>query len=189
MKILNEIINNGIPILKFMYVTIKHKYFVFKVGRGLKVPIKLLLVHDLSKFRWRELPHYARNFYGDKGDKFGFEIAWLRHTGDNKHHWEHWIKNEVSKLGNKGKQRIIKTPLEMPEEYVREMVSDWIAATRAYSGYYPKDLKDWKWFQESFHKVELHKLTKRIVIKVIAEYFKYESVLQIFKQIESVKNG
>lgn len=45
--------------------------------------------------------------------------AWLLHQHRNPHHWQHWIIRQ-----DRGKVKV----LPMPDEFVREMVADWIGA-------------------------------------------------------------
>lgn len=42
-------------------------------------------------------------------------------------------------------------PLPMPEKYVREMVADWMGASKAYDGKWPKE--KWLWWEKNREKV------------------------------------
>ncbi|MDD5486624.1 MAG: DUF5662 family protein [Dehalococcoidales bacterium] len=127
--------------MKYFWLTLKHKWFVFCAGRKLKVPFYLLIMHDWTKFMPCELPHYQRQFYGEADDPIGFSKAWNHHQKCNKHHWEWWIPiTGHTKGGFKDLE-----PLPMPEKYIREMVADWFGACRAYEGHYP-DLGNWPWW-------------------------------------------
>lgn len=84
-------VKNFIPTCKYAWLTIKHKYYVFRAGIKTKAPIWNLLVHDWSKFTPSELPHYGRQFFGDKSEPEKFDQAWLHHQNVNKHHPEYWI--------------------------------------------------------------------------------------------------
>jgi len=106
-------LKNVIPTVKYVWLTIKHKYFVLRSGLRIGVPIYLLIAHDLSKFSIKEVSHYGRQFYGDMSDSQGFMRAWLHHQNTNPHHWEYWVPRT-------GHNRCIPTytanlPLEMPE--------------------------------------------------------------------------
>lgn len=74
--------------------------------------------HDLSKYTTEEYDPYDNYFYGSKTEKVKreFDYAWLNHIHQNPHHWQYWVLiNDED--GTKA--------LEMPENYVIEMVSDW----------------------------------------------------------------
>jgi hypothetical protein len=161
--------NNIIPTLKYLWLTTKHKYFVFLAGLKLKVPIWQLVIHDWVKYLPCEAPHYGRQFFGDKSDPLGFTLAWLHHQRQ-KHHWEAWIPVTGH---NRGGHKDLE-PLPMPEKYIREMVADWLGASRAYEGKYPENLADWKWFWDNFEtkiKPRLHKDTADLTKRIILSYF------------------
>jgi len=161
--------NNIIPTLKYLWLTTKHKYFVFRVGLKLGVPLWQLIVHDWVKYLPCEAPHYGRQFFGDKSDPLGFTMAWLHHQRQ-KHHWEAWIPITGH---NRGGYKDLE-PLPMPEKYVREMCADWLGASRAYEGKYPENLGEWKWFWDNFEtkvKPRLHKDTAERVKSIILSYF------------------
>lgn len=121
--------------LKYLSYVLRHKWFVFLaccqmgiVWRG--------IVHDLSKFRPSEFIPYARHFYGDiKKRRYetgsydptvydnDFALAWLHHQRRNPHHWQYWVEFKGMRDGLK--------VYEMPEQYRKEMMADWIGAGRA----------------------------------------------------------
>lgn len=92
---------------------------MFKYGYAIGVPIKTLLVHDLSKFLPIEWFPYVDNFFGPKKHPEAFKEAWRHHYEHNTHHWEYW--------GNT-------YPVDMPDECIVEMVADWAAAGRGITG-------------------------------------------------------
>ena len=109
-----------------------HRFLVckgcFKVGlywRG--------LTHDLSKYSLTEFLVGCRYYQGTRSpnnaerEATGYSSAWLHHKGRNKHHYEYWIDYSM-----KPGEGII--GLEMPVEYVVEMVMDRIAASKTYGG-------------------------------------------------------
>lgn len=136
----------------------KHKKYVYEEGRKLGVGRWQLLKHDLSKLSPSEWSPYVRKFYGhlltekhfkqilchlDKNKdtnrlherhysrvrKYSherinqdFKRAWLHHQNVNPHHWQYWVL-----LNDFG---CPETCLEMPEEYMLEMIADWKAAGR-----------------------------------------------------------
>ena len=108
----------------------KHKWIVFKLACRAGIPWRGF-VHDLSKFRPSEFrlgQFYAGNQspINIEKQKYGYSISWIEHTNRNKHHWEYWVDRTNGKIA------------PIPEKYVKEMVCDTIAASRAYTG------KDWK---------------------------------------------
>jgi len=162
-------LKNIIPTIKYLNLTLKHKYYVFNAGLRLKVPIWQLIIHDWVKFLPCEAPYYGRQFFGDKSDPLGFTYAWLHHQRQ-KHHWEAWIPITGH---NRGGYKDLE-PLPMPEKYVREMIADWLGASKAYSGKYPKSKEEWNWFNENYDKnikPRLHEDADYLVKKIIYEYF------------------
>ena len=81
---------------------------------------QFLKKHDASKFNPQEYDPYDDYFYGkgknDPDTKEAFDYAWLEHIHHNPHHWQYWV------LINDDDGT---TPLEMPQEYVYEMIADW----------------------------------------------------------------
>ena len=154
--------------MKYLWLTLKHKWFVFLAGIKIKVPIWKLILHDWTKFLPSELPHYQCQFFGKADDPNGFINAWLHHQNSNKHHWEYWIPRT-------GHNRCTppypdNEPILMPENVIREMIADWMGASRAYEGKWPtKD--NWKWMDNNLPKILLHIHSKTaILIKQILIY-------------------
>lgn len=157
------------PTLKYIWLTVKHKAFVFRAGLWTGAPIWRLVVHDWSKFTPAEAPHYGRQFFGDQGDPLGFSYAWLHHQRVNPHHWEYWIPITGHNRGGYGDME----PLPMPEWAVREMVADWFGASRAYEGDWPKSVDDWGWMQANLGRIkeQMHPDTSALVDRVLSETF------------------
>jgi len=150
--------------MKYILLTIKHKYFVFKAGIKLKVPIWQLIIHDWSKFLlWKS---YNNVFFGDKSMDYEFSHAWLYHQNHEKHHWEYWIPRSSHNRVDSTMTKI--EPIEMPEKYVREMIADWLGAGRAYEGKYP-DPKNWTWYETNKERIfkQLHPSTQKKVSEII----------------------
>jgi len=152
-----------IPALKYFLLTIKHKYFVFVAGRKLGVGVWQLLIHDLSKFSRAELPAYGRQFFGDGKDSYGFAVAWLHHQNLNPHHWEYWMpRTGHVKLDSNMKSP---PPLRMPLRYAREMVADWMGASKGYTGSWDME----KWLDKNWPRISenLHPETQKFVAGLI----------------------
>ena len=163
--------SNVVPTLKYLWTTTRHKWFVFVGGVRTKASIWRLLCHDLSKYGPSEAPHYGRQFYGDKSDPGGFARAWLHHQNHNPHHWEYWIQRTGHDKLDKSSETM---SLPMPEWAVREMLADWLGASRAYNGEWPERLSSWKWFSDNYEKKivpRLHPDTKSLVDDILAEVF------------------
>lgn len=154
-----------VPTLRYIILTCKHKWFVFIAGLRIRVPLWLLITHDLSKFGWHEAPHYGRQFFGASDDPLGFSFAWNNHQKRNKHHWEYWVMVSSHNRGGFPDG----SALPMPDRYAREMVADWIGASRAYEGKWPASLSSWPWFSKNFDGLNLHVDTRFHILKILSE--------------------
>lgn len=86
----------------------------------------LVVTHDRSKLSSDEFDDYRKKFFPTSIDKKydyditvkqDFDIAWLHHMNFNKHHPEYWVIRDSDGI----------RPLDMPREYIVEMILDWIA--------------------------------------------------------------
>lgn len=90
--------------------------------------IKQGLTHDLSKFSraefWAGVKYYQGNRSPQARERevLGYSAAWLHHKGKNKHHFEYWTDYKDGK----------KVYVEMPANYLAEMICDRIAASETY---------------------------------------------------------
>lgn len=156
--------------IQYLGYVLRHKRYVFRAARRLGIPWRGL-VHDLSKLRPSELLPYARYFYEPDGsprtrrDKTGyykaaetgdqaFDLAWMHHQHRNPHHWQYW----VLPLDDGGVKA-----LQMPEEYVREMVADWTGAGLAQG--HGDDVVPW--YLEHRHQMTMHPETRWAVEDLI----------------------
>ena len=148
-------------IRKYSWYLFKHRTFVtlecFREGliwRGLK--------HDLSKFRPDEFFAYAFHFYSDnkpKRDNTGyykpyginskFDIAWLKHTRRNDHHWQ-W----AALCKDTYNENVF---FEMPEAAWKEMICDWFSASRAQKN----TCTVFEWYEVNRCKIQLHPETRK----------------------------
>lgn len=131
--------------MKFLFLTCRHKWWVFYYGLKVGCPIWRLITHDLSKLSWKEYPHYQRQFYGDKGDQLGFQLAWLHHQHVNDHHYEHWIPITRHDRGTPRGENL--EPLPMSDDAILESISDWFGASRGYDRK-PIDINNWPWLDK-----------------------------------------
>lgn len=132
----------------------KHKWVVMKLCFKCGL-LKRGLLHDLSKYGITEFCSSAKYFQGDKSPidaekmKKGYSLAWQHHKGHNPHHWEYWIDNVGTRRND---------AIEIPYEYVVEMVCDWVGAGIVYSKQKPDYSKPYK---EPFDYYKTH-LSERI---------------------------
>lgn len=142
----NEKMNKHIRYLAYVLI---HKWFVLKECWKLHIPWRGI-VHDLSKFSRSEWSPYVNYFYGEERTdvvKEEFNKAWLHHQRINPHHWQLWVLFEDS-------GKIV--PLEMPENYMKEMLADWRGAGIAIKGF--DDTKNW--YLANKDKMILHEYTR-----------------------------
>ena len=106
----------------YLKYVVRHKKYVFQVGRLLGVNGWQLLIHDWHKFLPSEWCPYVAHFYGINKDLKptdpDYDRAWLHHCHRAPHHWQHWVINDHDGV----------RAIEMPEKYALEMVADWVAA-------------------------------------------------------------
>ena len=134
--------------MDYFWLTLKHKYFVFLAGLKTGAPLWRLVIHDYTKFLPSEYFAYQRQFFGKNKNEKEFAQAWLHHQNHNPHHYEYW----VMRTGHTRSGIEADLILDMPEWAVREMVADWMGASRAYNGDWP-DLDNWVWLKENWEKI------------------------------------
>lgn len=128
--------------------------------------------HDLSKYTEDEYDAYDKYFYGNgrkpEEVKNNFNYAWLHHIHNNPHHWQHWvlINDEDGTIA-----------LEMPQEYIYEMLSDWWAFS-----FKKGDLKEiFKWYDSHKANMMLHKNTKKLIEELL------EKIKKILDKEQEIK--
>lgn len=111
--------------------------------------------HDSSKYWMEEYYAYDAYFFGEKRTKLveeKFNLAWLHHIRNNPHHWQHWvIINDDPEEGE--------TILEMPYNYIVEMVCDWWAFS--WNKGNPHEIFDW--YDKHKDHIKLHPTTRDTV--------------------------
>lgn len=117
--------------------------------------------HDLSKSDAEEYDAYDKYFYGGNRSYAvvqSFNFAWLRHIHHNPHHWQHWVL-----IHDDPKEDM--TILEMPYNYILEMVCDWWAFS-----WVKGNLEEiFKWYDEHKDYMKLHHRTKETVESILAK--------------------
>ena len=148
-----------------------HKKYVMEAGVLVGgITEERLFDHDASKFTIREYPYYARQFHGDRKDPAGFARAWLHHIHYNDHHWNHWLF--ATGYSPYGSGIDLNGALPMPEVCVREMVADWMGASRTYTDSW--DMSEWL-NDHLPNKIILHQESRQIVGQVLRDIGYVES--------------
>ena len=143
--------------LKYLWIVIKHKYFVGMACGLTGVTWRRALVHDWSKFTRAEWSPYVRKFVRGAGrvSAAEWDVALWHHYSHNSHHWQYHVRR--AGVGEKAEV--------MPWMDIREMVADWIGASRGYTGSW--DLSDW--LLEQWPRMNLHPKTRLRVRMVLME--------------------
>ena len=147
----------------------RHIEFVQLAGAKLLVPDAQLDAHDHSKFGKDQFYGYAMQFFGG-GAPHEFAMAWLSHQNTEKHHWEYWILRSDHVAAKSGAENGI---LPMPHVYAREMVADWMSASKTYTGSWDMT----KWLLDNIPKIKIHSSTRTLLRSILAE-IGYDHVLK-----------
>lgn len=116
--------------------------------------------HDQSKFKLDEFNAYRDFFYTKKTKEvqLNFNYAWNYHKNRNPHHWQYWMS-----YNNTHKNYDV---LEMPIQYVLEMLCDWGGMSLKF-----KDTPS-KFYNTNKDEIILHKNTKTNIIKLLPYFDK-----------------
>lgn len=134
-----------------------HLECIKKAGEQLELPWYLIKSHDKSKWTVWEFEPYARWHKGPKDNPIGYAKAWLHHIHHNMHHWQHWIFPDNYTLGTEN------GVVRMPKTYALEMVADWMAASKAYTGSW--DMSEW--LKTNVPKITVHSETSDYLMEVL----------------------
>lgn len=145
---------------KYLQYVLRHKWFVFLECCKLGIPFRGI-IHDLSKFLPSEFFPYMNHFYGDKNKEsdLQFDKQWLKHIHRNKHHWQYWI---LTSNYNDNEY----TEMEMPIKYAKEMIADWVGASRQ-QGYGSNIVQ---WYEKNKDKIKLHPYTRVVIEDYVDKY-------------------
>ena len=128
-----------------------------------KVDYNIKFGHDASKENPDEYQAYDAYFYGKNRSSQvveDFNYAWLTHIHKNPHHWQHWIKC-----------------LEMPYEYIIEMICDWWSFS-----WNKGDLfKIFKWYEERKNHIMLNKTTRNKLEAILQAMHDKLLIIQVSK--------
>lgn len=140
---------------------VKHKKFVFQAGRKVGVPLHRLILHDWTKFLPVEFFPYANFDFSGETDVqkiFDFNKAWLHHQNRNDHHWQYWIivyDDEEDKI----------VCMDMPEVCIKEMVADWMGASKVSTGSWDMT----KWLYKNLSKIIVSDTTKERLYNILRQ--------------------
>lgn len=156
--------------VSYLKMVLRHKWYVIRFGWG-TVPLWRLIVHDASKFSRAEWEPYRDRFASGlagkedkRQDTVAFKDAWRHHWQSNPHHHEFWYhRKDWSPDAHRGDRTALPVDgglvLEMPKKYVHEMVADWKAASKAYSG--KNDCTEW--YEATKERQIMHPSTRWLV--------------------------
>lgn len=117
--------------------------------------------HDASKSKPDEYEAYDAYFYGGNRSYAvvqAFQRAWLLHIHRNPHHWQHWVLIN----DDPGEGEVL---LEMPYNYIIEMICDWWAFSWAEG-----DLSEiFSWYDEHKDYIKLNPKTRETVEDILWE--------------------
>lgn len=117
----------------------------------------LIINHDASKRDEEEWNAYRDYFYDKENNprsSEAFNYAWKHHQNHNPHHWNYWV------LVNDCDEPQVQ-PLDMPLEYIVEMLADWSSAGK----YYGNTAN--YWYNKQKDKMLLSPKTREIIEKYL----------------------
>lgn len=115
--------------------------------------------HDASKTEPDEYGPYDAYFYGGNRSSQvvdDFNMAWLKHIHRNPHHWQYF----VLQCDEPDEGEIV---LDMPMNYLLEMVCDWWAFSWAKENLY----EVFDWYDEHRNHIKLSKNTRKTVEDIL----------------------
>lgn len=115
--------------------------------------------HDASKSEPDEYEAYDRYFYGGNRSYQvvqDFNYAWLMHQKRNPHHWQYWVL-----INDDPGEGFI--ALDMPLNYIIEMICDWWAFSWAEDNLY----EIFKWYDEHKDYMKLSDKTRKTVENIL----------------------
>lgn len=119
----------------------------------------LVRMHDMSKTKRDEYCAYDDYFYGGNRSTSvvrNFHKAWLKHIHRNPHHWQHWVLIHDDEPME---------ALEMPPEYVYEMIADWWSFS-----FKSGNLREiFSWYEKHGPGMILHPKTKNQVESILGQ--------------------
>lgn len=117
--------------------------------------------HDKSKDEEDEYNAYDAYFYGNNRSYKvvqDYQKAWLTHIHRNPHHWQYWIL-----IHDDMENGELETILEMPYNYIVEMICDWWAFSWANGNLY----EIFNWYAEHSKFMKLAPRTRETVENIL----------------------
>lgn len=160
------------------------------VDQELRLTQQICFDHDRSKNNEDEYEPYDEYFYG-KNRSYqviqDYEYAWLLHIHRNPHHWQYWILNHDDPDESE-------TIMDMPENYILEMICDWWSFSWRSENLY----EIFDWYDKNGPYMKLSRKTRKSVEFILENIRKALDELDNDKDIEhsgvkgmkwGVKNG
>lgn len=132
--------------------------------------------HDKSKDEEDEYNAYDAYFYGNNRSYKvvqDYQRAWLTHIHRNPHHWQYWIL-----IHDDMENGELETILEMPYDYIVEMICDWWSFSWQSGNLY----EIFKWYEEHSKYIKLAQTTKITVEYILDNMKKKLQALQYADQ-------
>ena len=132
--------------------------------------------HDQSKNEPDEYEAYDAYFYGNNRSYEvvqRYQRAWLLHIHRNPHHWQHWVL-----IHDDMEDGELETVLEMPYDYIIEMICDWWSFSWQSGNLY----EIFKWYEEHSKYIKLAQTTKITVEYILDNMKKKLQALQYADQ-------
>jgi len=138
--------------------------------------------HDQSKNEPDEYEAYDAYFYGNNRSYEvvqRYQRAWLLHIHRNPHHWQHWVL-----IHDDMEDGELETVLEMPYDYIIEMICDWWSFSWQSGNLY----EIFKWYEEHSKYIKLAQTTK-ITVEYILDNMKKKlastTILSLLTRLEN----
>ena len=145
-------------------------------GQGLVLTRQICFDHDRSKNIEDEYEPYDEYFYG-KNRSYqviqDYEYAWLLHIHRNPHHWQYWILNHDD-------PDEAETIMDMPENYILEMICDWWSFSWRSENLY----EIFDWYDKNGPYMKLSRKTRKSVEIILENIRKALDELDNDKDIE-----
>ena len=160
------------------------------VDQELRLTQQICFDHDRSKNNEDEYEPYDEYFYGKNRAYqviLDYEYAWLLHIHRNPHHWQYWILNHDD-------PDEAETIIDMPENYILEMICDWWSFSWRSENLY----EIFDWYDKNGPYMKLSRKTRKSVEFILENIRKVLDELDNDKDIEhsgvkgmkwGVKNG
>lgn len=137
--------------------------------------------HDASKSKPDEYEAYDAYFYGGNRSYAvvqAFQRAWLLHIHRNPHHWQHWVLIN----DDPGEGEVL---LEMPYNYIIEMICDWWAFSWAEG-----NLSEiFSWYDEHKDYIKLNPKTRETVEDILWELGDGLDLMSLLIMASKVRSG